>query len=120
MGEDVGRVLSAILAVGHALLGLTPNQRAALFAVAERPERQLHEVAERARITPVDASKAVRELERLGLVQIRMDAVDRRRKRLTLAPNGEILVNRVTQLVLDTVNPAPPTRPCPEERTSRV
>ncbi len=96
MDDTISALVTAALFLREgAGFNLTASQRLALLVVAEQPGRQISEVAERARLTAVDVSKAIRELERVGLVRLELDDADRRRKHVYLSDLGEHLVSEL-------------------------
>src|SRR3954465_4621323 len=81
--------------------GLTPQQFWALINIDEADGPSLGEVAERLRMDPPSASRAVTQLLRRKLVSAEGDAGDRRRVRLQLTRAGKAKIGALRGLAAE-------------------
>ncbi len=72
---------------------LTINQIRALHMLLRQPGMAQKELAEHLEVTPAAVSTAVKQLERLGLVERRSDTEDARQKRIYLSEYGEQVIS---------------------------
>jgi DNA-binding MarR family transcriptional regulator len=72
---------------------LTINQIRALHMLLRSPGMAQKELAEHLEVTPAAVSTAVKQLERLGLVERRSNAEDARQKRIYLSEYGEQVIS---------------------------
>jgi DNA-binding MarR family transcriptional regulator len=72
-----------------------------LQVVAATPDIRPSEIAAAQDVHPSQVTRQVRELERLGLVQITADAADKRSCRVTLTPAGSEELRALTEEGLD-------------------
>jgi DNA-binding MarR family transcriptional regulator len=70
-------------------LGLTPSQITALATVGREGPLTLGALADTEHVTPPSMTKVVERLEGLGLIERRIDPVDRRRVLAAVTPAGE-------------------------------
>lgn len=68
---------------------LTINQIRALHMLLRSPGMAQKELAEKLEVTPAAVSAAIKQLERLGLVERRSNAEDARQKRIHLSEYGQ-------------------------------
>jgi DNA-binding MarR family transcriptional regulator len=79
-------------------IGLTPALVRLLFAVQRQPGARQSDLAAYLDITPVTLGRMIDRLVALGYVRRRADRADRRATRIHLAPAGEPLIARMTEI----------------------
>ena len=79
-------------------LDLTGGQFSTLVAVAHAGSSAIHELAEHLVMDRTTMSRALRPLERRGLIRLESDPHDLRSKRVNLTPAGSDLLNRAIPL----------------------
>ena len=83
-------------------LGLTPALAKLLFHVHRDPGSHQTALAQRLDVTPVTLCRMVDRLAQRGFVRREPDPADRRAVRVFVAPRGEPLVERMTQVADET------------------
>ncbi len=76
--------------------GMTEQQWRVLRALMTRPGMEVSELAEATFLLGPSVSRILRDLEGLGLIRRRHDAADQRRSIISLSPEGEALIERVS------------------------
>jgi DNA-binding MarR family transcriptional regulator len=71
---------------------ISPSQMSALSVVAARGELSLGELASIERIAPPSMTRIAARLEETGLLERRVDSVDRRVARVAVSPAGESIL----------------------------
>jgi len=96
---SASRVLVAVAArsLGDIAEEVTLTQYRTLVVLASRGPQSLAALAEAVDVAPPTATRMCDRLVRKGLIQRRHERGDRRLIRLTLAREGEVLVNAVTE-----------------------
>jgi MarR family transcriptional regulator, lower aerobic nicotinate degradation pathway regulator len=97
----VGRTQAKRFALRMQSLGLRPKHFAVLNAIAIADGASQQELGGRMGLDPSGLVGAIDELERMGLVERRRNAADRRRYAVGLTANGTVTLRRARRLVSD-------------------
>ncbi|MBS0373645.1 MAG: MarR family transcriptional regulator [Proteobacteria bacterium] len=99
---DVVRLMRRDFYTRTGPVGLTPALTRLLFYVHRDPGSHQTALAQRLDVTPVTLCRMVDRLAQRGFVRREPDPADRRAVRVFVAPRGEPLVERMTQVADET------------------
>jgi DNA-binding MarR family transcriptional regulator len=95
---DVIRLMRRDFRARAGSLGLTPALSRLLFYIAREPGSRQADLAATLDVTPVTLGRMVDRLVARGYVRRRPDPEDRRAQRVHVAPRGEPLLARMTEI----------------------